>query len=60
MTKIEEMKDLVSRLNTYRDSYYNFNHSMVSDNVYDGLFDRLKSLEDDTGVVLSNSPTVSV
>ena len=60
MTKIEEMKNLVSRLNTYRDSYYNFNRSMVSDNVYDGLFDRLKSLEDDTGVVLSNSPTVSV
>ena len=33
---------------------------MVSDNVYDGLFDRLKSLENDTGIVLSNSPTVSV
>lgn len=33
---------------------------MVSDRVYDSFFDRLKSLENDTGIVLSNSPTVSV
>ena len=60
MTKIEEMKNLVSRLNTYRDSYYNFNHSMVSDKTYDYFFDELSALENGTGVVLSNSPTVSV
>lgn len=33
---------------------------MVSDRVYDSFFDRLKSLENEIGIVLSNSPTVSV
>lgn len=33
---------------------------MVSDKVYDCFFDELSALENETGILLSNSPTVSV
>ena len=60
MTHLEKMKYLVDKLNEYRDAYYNRNDSIVSDEVYDKLFDELKYLEKVTGVVLSNSPTNTV
>ena len=43
-TKIEQMKDLVSQLNIYRDAYYNHQESIVSDHDYDDAFDRLQAL----------------
>ena len=60
MTHLEKMKYLVDKLNEYRDAYYNRNDSIVSDEVYDKLFDELKYIEKVTGVVLSNSPTNTV
>ena len=60
MDKIKRIKELVTQLNTYRNSYYNNSESQISDYEYDNLFDELKSLEDETGVVMSNSPTQTV
>ena len=60
MTHLEKMKYLVDKLNEYRDAYYNRNDSIVSDEVYDKLFDELNYLEKVTGVILSNSPTNTV
>lgn len=60
MDKVNRIKKLVSTLNTYRDSYYNKQTSLVSDLVYDDLFDELRKLEEETGVILSNSPTQTV
>lgn len=60
MTHLEKMKYLVDKLNEYRHLYYNCNDPIVSDEVYDKLFDELKYLEKETGVVLSNSPTNTV
>ena len=57
---MNRMKELVNQLNTYRDSYYNNQESLVSDKEYDDLFDELKALEEQTGIVLSNSPTLTV
>ena len=54
------MKDLVKRLNEYRDSYYNHNISLVSDEKYDNLYNDLLKLENKLGIVLSNSPTQTV
>lgn len=54
------VKELVQRLNQYRDAYYNHNRSLISDEEYDRLFDRLEKLEKETGIVYSNSPTQSV
>lgn len=60
MKEIQRIKELVSMLNKYRDAYYNNQISVVSDFEYDNLFDELKSLEASTGIILSNSPTVTV
>ena len=60
MDKIKRIKELVAHLNTYRNAYYNNSESQISDYEYDNLFDELKSLEDETGVIMSNSPTQTV
>ena len=60
MDKINRLKELTEQLNHYRDSYYNNSESLVSDKQYDDLFDELQSLEEETGIVMSNSPTKTV
>lgn len=57
---IMRIKSLVSKLNTYRNAYYNESKSIISDYEYDKLFDELKDLEEGTGFVMSNSPTQNV
>lgn len=57
---MDKMKELVTRLNQYRDAYYNRNESLVSDREYDELFDQLAALEEQTGIVYANSPTATV
>ena len=60
MDKIERLKELTEQLNRYRDSYYNNSESLISDKQYDDLFDELQSLEEETGIIMSNSPTKTV
>lgn len=54
------VKELVEKLNTYRNAYYNENKSLVSDKEYDRLYDELCRLEGETGLVYANSPTQTV
>ena len=60
MDKIKRIKELTQQLNQYRDSYYNNSVSEISDHEYDDLFDELKRLEDETNIVMANSPTHTV
>lgn len=60
MDKIIKIKQLVRQLNHYRDLYYNDSISMISDKQYDDMYDKLKRMEEETGVVMSNSPTTTV
>ena len=57
---MEEMKRLIEILNCYSYAYYTKGESLVSDETYDKLYDKLLQLEKDTGIVLSNSPTQKV
>ena len=57
---IKTIQSLVKQLNQYRNEYYNDNNPTVSDYEYDNLFDELKQLEEQTGFLMSNSPTQSV
>ena len=57
---MDKLKQLVDRLNEYRDAYYNQNESLISDQEYDKLFDELQRLEEQTGIVYANSPTATV
>ncbi len=54
---MEEMQKLVDKLNKYAYAYYVLDKPLISDVEYDRLYDRLVSLEKETGVVLPNSPT---
>lgn len=57
---ISRIKELTNLLNKYRDKYYNYSESLVSDVEYDKLFDELRGLEMEENFVLSNSPTQTV
>lgn len=55
-----EMEELVSRLNEASETYYGGQSEIMSDYEWDALFDRLKRLEEETGVILEESPTRKV
>jgi DNA ligase (NAD+) len=54
------ISNLVEYLNKCRDEYYNHNNSIITDKQYDELFDSLKKLEEESGIILTNSPTHTV
>ena len=58
--KIERMKELVLQLNEASKAYYAEDREIMSNFDYDRLYDELELLEKETGVTLSNSPTVNV
>jgi len=57
---IQRLHFLVNKLNIYRHEYYNLNSPSITDAEYDALFDELKQLEEETEIILSNSPTQTV
>ena len=57
---MEKMKSLVEQLNKYAHEYYVLDNPTVSDKEYDVLYDQLRKLEEQTGIVLDNSPTKRV
>ena len=54
---IETMREYVRRLNEAADAYYNGQGEKMSDFEWDALFDQVKALEKETGVILPESPT---
>ena len=60
MDKKERIKELVDILNKASKAYYQDAKEIMSNFEYDALYDELVQLEKDTGIVLANSPTVSV
>ncbi|MCM1569705.1 MAG: NAD-dependent DNA ligase LigA [Roseburia sp.] len=60
LEKIERIKSLVEQLNEASRAYYSQDREIMSNLEYDRLYDELEALERETGMVLSNSPTVSV
>lgn len=60
MDKSERIKELVELLNKASEAYYQKAEEIMSNLEYDRLYDELVELEKDTGITLSNSPTVNV
>ena len=60
MDKVGQIKELTQQLNQYRDLYYNNSVSKISDQEYDNLFDELRKLEEETNIIMANSPTHTV
>lgn len=58
--QMDRMKELVRTLNEASKAYYAENRELMSNFEYDRLYDELEELEKETGVILSDSPTVNV
>lgn len=58
--RVEEMREAVRRLNEAADAYYSGRGELMTDFEWDALFDRVKELEKETGVILDDSPTARV
>ena len=59
-TKMNRMKELVGVLSEASRAYYMEDREIMSNFEYDKLYDELSALEQETGVILSNSPTQKV
>ena len=57
MNTQETMQQYINQLNQWSYEYYVLNNPTVSDKKWDEVYDKLKVLEDKTGIVLANSPT---
>ena len=58
--KDNRMRELVDLLNKYAYEYYVLDKPTVADGQYDKLYDELRALEQESGVVLFDSPTKRV
>ncbi len=58
--KINRIKELISLLQEAGKAYYQESREIMSNYEYDRLYDELAALEEETGIVLSNSPTQNV
>ena len=60
MDKRKRMQELVELLNEAGRAYYQESREIMSNYEYDALYDELKNLEEELGIVLAASPTVNV
>ena len=58
--KIEQMQNLIVLLNQASKAYYQESREIMPNYKYDQLYDELEALEKETGVTLSQSPTLKV
>ena len=58
--KLLLMKEKIKLLNEANKAYYQEDREIMSNYEYDKLYDELKKMEEETGIVLSNSPTLKV
>ena len=58
--KAGKINELVKELNQARRTYEQEDREIMSNFEYDRLYDQLKALEEETGIVLASSPTVNV
>ena len=59
-TSIKSMKELGEKLREASRAYYQEDREIMPNVEYDALYDELSALEKETGIVLADSPTVSV
>lgn len=57
---LDRIKELVSLLNEAGKAYYQENREIMSNFEYDALYDELQALEKETGIILSDSPSIHV
>ena len=58
--ELDIMRGMVSILNEASEAYYNTGNPIMTDEQFDARLNDLKQLEEETGFVLANSPTINV
>lgn len=53
----EKVRELTNQLHKASVAYYKYDNPIMSDKQYDELYDELEKLENESGIVLANSPT---
>ena len=59
-SSIKKMKELGEKLREASRAYYQEDREIMPNVEYDALYDELSALEEETGIVLADSPTVNV
>lgn len=59
MNKIDEMNELIEKLNHYT-KLYDEGNPAISDKEWDDMYFHLEELEKKTGIILANSPTANI
>lgn len=59
-TALQQMKELVKKLNQAAKAYYQEDREIMDNREYDALYDQLEKMEKETGIVLADSPTINV
>ena len=59
MNPVDEMRDLIEKLNYYT-KLYDEGKSPISDKDWDDMYFHLEKLEEETGISLGNSPTIHI
>lgn len=59
MNNLDEMRDLIDKLNYYT-KLYDEGHPEITDKEWDRLYFQLQELEEETNIILSDSPTVHI
>lgn len=54
---IKELNSLIDEIDKYNYNYYTLDEPIVSDAEYDRVYDKLRNLEKESGIILKNSPT---
>jgi len=57
---MKTLEELVNKLNEASKAYYSGKKEIMSDKEFDELYEKLKKLEQLSGIVLPNSPTQRV
>ena len=60
MDKMKRMKELLKLLTEASKAYYQEDREIMDNREYDALYDQLVKMEQETGIVLADSPTVNV
>ncbi|SFA79656.1 DNA ligase (NAD+) [Acetitomaculum ruminis DSM 5522] len=60
MDKLDRIKELINILNEASKAYYQGEKEIMTNLEYDALYDELEKLQNETGIVPANSPTVNV
>lgn len=58
--KVQKMEDLIKKINKASYSYYVLDNPIISDKEWDKMYYELLDLENETGIVLPNSPSQKI